>query len=235
MHNRKLKVLVGVHFENNKLNGEKTFNVNFFGGSSEKNGEKVLKTVIRELLEELFNINPLDIYLKNIVNYLNSPLILSKYHIFRNNTKSYSYVFNINILNDFVKILCGLSKKIIIKLPITSIKFKLINLCDYYFTSEGNKFNLIRFIKDREIESNKKISFNSLNEIKYISYVKLSELLLEDNSININVNINIVNFKSGTKTKINLSKFLKKFIKKPLLKDINKLEDYYNAKISKTS
>ncbi len=206
-----IRILTGVHFENNKLYGETSLNLNFFGGGSDNN-EPVLRTVVREVLEELFNINPLEKYTKTILEYLSSPSILSKYHIFTNKKNSYSYVFNIKILNDIVKIICEQSKEVLIKLPINSIKFKYINLCNYY---KNNEFNLKKFLKDREIESPKKVKFHSLNEIKYISYPKLSELLKGDNEYN------IMNFNTGTRSKIIYSKFIKNFMKESLLKDIN--------------
>jgi hypothetical protein len=208
-----VRILVGNHFENNKLFGETGFNLNFFGGGSD-NCEPVLETVIREVLEEVFNINPLEKYVKSILEYLCSPLVINKYHIFANKKNSYSYVFNIKILTDIVRILCGLSKEVLIKLPINSIKYKSINLCNYYKNSE---FNLKNFLKDREIPSPKKVKFHSLNEIKYISYPRLSELIKND------TDYNIVNFNTGLRSKINYSKFMKNFIKKSLLKEINNI------------
>jgi hypothetical protein len=205
-----VRILVGVHFENHKLNGETGLNLNFFGGGSDFY-EPVLQTVIRELLEELFNINPLDKYVKVILDYLCSPSIINKYHIYQNKKNSYSYVFNIKLLTDIVKIICGLSKEVQIKLPINSIKYKSLNLCNYYKNLE---FDLKKFLKDREIPSPKKVKFHSLNEIKYLSYPKLSGLLKSENEYN------IMNFNTGLKNKINYSKFMKKFIKKSLLKDI---------------
>ncbi len=205
-----IRILVGVHYENNKLNGEIDLNLNFFGGGSDKL-ESVLETVIREVLEELFNINPLDKYVKAIFEYLCLPSIINTYYIFTNKKNSYSYVFNIKILNDIVRIICGLSKEIQIKLPINSIKYNSLNLCNYY---KNNEFVLINFIKDRIIPSSKKIKFHSLNEIKYISYPRLSELLKNDTEYN------IMNFNTGTRSKINYSKFMKKFMKKSLLTEI---------------
>ncbi len=209
-----IRVLVGVHFENHKLNGETSLNLNFFGGGSDY-CEPVLQTVIRELLEELFNINPLDKYVKAIFEYLCSSSLLNKYHIYQNKKNSYSYVFNIKILTDIVKIICGFSKEIQIKLPINSIKYKSLNLCNYYKNSE---FNLKKFLKDREIPSNKKIKFHSLNEIKYVSYPQISGLLKNENEYN------IMNFNTGIRSKIIYSKFMKKFMKKPLLTDINNIK-----------
>jgi hypothetical protein len=206
-----VRLLVGIHFENHKLNGETGLNLNFFGGGSDY-CEAVLETVIREVLEEVFNINPLEKYVKVLLEYLCSPLVINKYHIFENKKNSYSYVFNINILNDIVRIICGFSKDVQIKLPINSVKYKTINLCNYYKNSE---FDLKKFLKDREIPSPKKVKFHSLNEIKYISYPRLSELLKSE------TDYNIMNFNTGTRSKINYSKFMKKFIKKPLLKNIN--------------
>jgi hypothetical protein len=206
-----IRLLVGVHFENQKLNGETGLNLNFFGGGSDKN-EPVLETVIREVLEEMFNINPLDKYVKSILEHLCSPTIINKYHIFTNKKNSYSYVFNIKILTDIVKIICGFSKEVQIKLPINSIKYKTINLCNYY---KNGEFDLKNFLKDREIPSPKKVKFHSLNEIKYISYPRLSEILKSDTEYN------IINFNTGIRSKINYSKFMKKFMRKPLLKKIN--------------
>ncbi len=208
-----VRILVGIHFENHKSNGETSLNLNFFGGGSDHN-EPVLQTVIREVLEEVFNINPLDKYVKAILEHLCSPSIINKYHIYTNKKNSYSYVFNIKILTDIVKIICGFSKEVQIKLPINSIKYKSLNLCNYYKTGD---FDLKKFLKDREIPSQKKVKFHSLNEIKYISYPRLSELFKNDTEYS------IMNFNTGTRNKITYSKFMKKFIKKPLLKDINLL------------
>jgi hypothetical protein len=205
-----VRILVGIHFENNKLNGETGMNLNFFGGGSDY-CEPVLQTVIRETLEELFNINPLEKYVKNIFEHLCSPSIINKYYIFTNKKNSYSYIFNIKILTDIVKIICGFSKEVQIKLPINSIKYKSINLCNYY---KNGEFDLKKFLKDREIPSLKKVKFHSLNEIKYISYPKLSEILKNETEYN------IMNFNTGTRSKITYSKFIKKFLKKTLLKDI---------------
>ncbi len=206
-----VRILVGVHFENHKTNGETGMNLNFFGGGS-NNQEPVLQTVIRELLEEIFNINPLEKYVKSISEYLCSPLIINKYHIFENKKNSYSYVFNIKILTEIVKIICELSKEVQIKLPINSIKYKSINLCNYY---KNGEFDLKKFLKDREIPSPKKVKFHSLNEIKYISYPKLSDLLKNETECN------IINYNTGIRSKINYSKFMKKFMKKSLLTIIN--------------
>jgi len=205
-----VRILVGVHFENNKLNGETGMNLNFFGGGSDY-CEPVLETVIREVLEEVFNINPLEKYVKAILGHLCSQAMINKYYIFENKKNSYSYVFNIKILTDMVKIICELSKEVLIKLPINSIKYKSLNLCNYY---KNGEFDLKNFLKDREIPSPKKVKFHSLNEIKYISYPRLSELLKSE------TDYNIMNFNTGTRSKINYSKFMKKFIKKSLLKNI---------------
>ncbi len=212
-----LRILIGIHYENNKINGESGMNLNFFGGGSNF-FEPVLETVIREVLEELFNINPLDKYVKQIFDYLCSPVMLNTYYIFKNKNNSYSYVFNISILNDILKIICELSKEIQIKLPVDLIRFKTINICDYY---KNNEFNLKKFLKDREISSPKKIKFHSLNEIKYISYPRLNELLKGDSDYN------IMNFKTGKRSRINYSKFMKNFMKKSLLKEINNISKIY--------
>jgi hypothetical protein len=144
-----LRMLVGAHYSS----GGK-LKIGVFGGGNEDE-ETVLDTVIREAIEEIFNFIPDERIKIKIKKYLNDHPEL--YFIFQlhDSSKAYSYIFDVDILSEFVKII------------------KEFNPTAKYLSD--SPFNLIIFMKNRQIESRRHIK--GLDEIKYLSFTSLHKLV----------------------------------------------------------
>jgi hypothetical protein len=143
-----LRMLVGAHYsKDGKLK------IGVFGGNNDA-GELVIDTVIREAIEEIFNFIPTIYMIRMIRNYLNDNPDL--YFIFQlnNNSNSYSYIFDVDILGTFVDI---------------------INNREIKLYLSGSIFNLNDFMINRQITTRRRIT--GLDEIKYLSFTSLNKLV----------------------------------------------------------
>jgi hypothetical protein len=167
-----LRMLVGAHHCDSGLK------IGVFGGGHKK-GETVLDTVIREAIEEIFNFKPDITIIINIKKYLNDHPEL--YFIFQlhDSSKAYSYMFDVDILGEFVRI---------IKEFDTRIKYKYKYLSD-------SEFNLVDFMIKRQINIIGDIE--GLDEIKYLSFTSLHKLVGKKK-------YRLYNFKTNERAKLEL-------------------------------
>jgi hypothetical protein len=123
-----------------------TNKIGVFGGGNES-GENIIDTVIRESIEEIFNLIPTKQTIYSIKNYLNSNTHL--YFIFqiKNSSRAYSYMFDVDILGVFER----------------------------FISNSG--FNLISFIIARKnnTEGTKRKGLNEIKYLSFASLHKLVE------------------------------------------------------------
>jgi hypothetical protein len=204
-NNNKLRILTGAEYKRGGLE------ISFFGGSSNR-GETVLQTVIRETVEELLNLNTTKLIVSKIESYLISNPNL--YHIIRYSTSAYSYVFDIDVLATFIQLIYSINNSnIIVYLPINNMSRESIILNNYLI---GNDFNIVRFMQDREIQSTKKIQFHSLNEVKFLSFPEIKNLIAE---LNTNT-YNLMNMKTRKRINLPIGRIVTKILKTPLFQTL---------------
>lgn len=179
--NRNIRILVGAHFHRHNLK------IGLFGGKCNKD-EKTIHTMIRETIEEIFNFKPSMEIIVAIEDFLN--IHTDFYYIYKMEySDSYSYLFDISILGNFIEIINSINNGLEIILPYPSgAKFPIIkylsndNFSDnssVYGKLDGIDTNnktiyLIPFLTERYI--NKRIHVDSLNEIKYLSFPSIEKI-----------------------------------------------------------
>jgi hypothetical protein len=188
---RNIRMLVGAHFARHG-----TFKIGTFGGKCNRD-EITINTVIRETIEEVFNIPVDDRMVDAIRYYLNTNTNL--YYISQISTRSiaFSYIFDVSVLGEFIRIIKqenaaffiptndGLSN---ISLYLQSnIQFSDMSSFNEDRPSFGNgtTINLVKFLRDRNIshkmqETYKRLNFHKSSgqdEVKYLSFVSLFKLV----------------------------------------------------------
>jgi hypothetical protein len=219
-----IRILVGIHSNGNKIG--------IFGGKSER-GEKVIHTMIRETIEEIFNFKPILNMITMIEQYLNENT--DYYYIQKmENSDAYSYIFDISILGDFINIMKYYSNNNLkIKLPDPSDnKLYLLNYIsrDNFLDkssvhgtvngiSDELTINLTQFMIDRQIDNIYKMSHsNSLNEIKYLSFPSLFKLI---DSLSKEGSYNVYNQSTKRRERVSFERILIIILKSQLIDDIN--------------
>jgi len=207
---KNIRILIGAHYSSHgKLK------IGVFGGGCER-GELTIDTIIRETIEEIFNIIPNEIIIENIRGFLNTNT--DYYFIVPTNTsintrRAYSYIFDVSVLGDFIKIMIDNNPN----LQIPTINNTMSNLSTYLisnaqFTDESSfdginnpssltylfsmfgfrnnpTIDLIKFIQERKVgrkyrDEHKQIG---LNEIRYLSFASLDKILASISSKNYNM------------------------------------------------
>jgi hypothetical protein len=225
---RNVRMLIGAHFARNELG--------IFGGRC-KLDETTLDTVIRETIEEIFNFEPIPIMIEEIRNFLNRNTQLyfifqiSEYH------KAYSYVFDVSILGDFIRIISSMG---IYNIPREIVNGIIAdrNIAEYYvhnkeftdlssfngnypFNSIGSTISLSEFLKDRYISRERALLSRQagLNEIKYLSFASLDKLVSAAGTTGI---YKVYNFVNDKREKLVIQAFLKNLLLTDIIQDILK-------------
>jgi hypothetical protein len=203
---KNIRILIGAHYSSHgKLK------IGVFGGGCER-GELTIDTIIRETIEEIFNIIPNEIIIENIRGFLNTN---TDYYFIvpTSSRRAYSYIFDVSVLGDFIKIMIDNNPN----LQIPTINNTMSNLSTYLisnaqFTDESSfdginnpssltylfsmfgfrnnpTIDLIKFIQERKVgrkyrDEHKQIG---LNEIRYLSFASLDKILASISSKNYNM------------------------------------------------
>ncbi len=207
-----IRMLVGAHFSRHG-----SLKIGTFGGKCD-GSEITLDTVIRETIEEVFNIPTSDRMVKNIRDYLNTNTDL--YYIYQASRRStaYCYIFDVNILGEFVRIMNELNEPRIFVTP-TDDCFTNINQYVEY-TRTGITFNVVKFIKERYISHKTREIYrrlhvhqhSGLNEIKYLSFVTLSKLVAASHN-----RYRLFNFKKHRREDLEMQYFLVKLLETDIM------------------
>jgi hypothetical protein len=123
-------------------------------------------------------------------------------------------VFDIEVLATFIKLIYSVNNSnIIVYLPINNISRESIILNNYIM---GNDLNIVRFMQDRDIQSTKKISFYSLNEVKFLSFPEIKNLIdgLKTNTYN------LLNMKTRKRITLPIGRIVTKILKTPLFQTL---------------
>jgi hypothetical protein len=97
-----LCILTNTEYRYNKKNKKYDHQISTFGGGSNKNGEQIIETAIRETIEELFNIVPTTYALHAITSYVTTQAYHDDYYITEakggNNSTYYCYTFDVSVI-----------------------------------------------------------------------------------------------------------------------------------------
>ncbi len=181
---KEIRILVGTQFKRNGLN------INVFGGQSNR-GEKVIHTMIRETIEEIFNFIPSIDIVHKIELFINS--LPNSYYYIHDITEgrgnAFSYIFDVGILGDFIELIHSVNKMINLIVPYPDgqryslLKYVLnVNFSDKSSVhgniideiAEHNTIDLIQFMIDRYVD--RKVPVHALNEISYLAFPSLFKL-----------------------------------------------------------
>jgi hypothetical protein len=223
-----IRILVGIHSNKNEIG--------IFGGKSEDD-EKVIHTMIRETIEEIFNFKPTLEMVTMIEQFLNENT--DCYYIQKMGNPdayAYSYIFDISILGDFINIMKYYSNnKLEIKIPDPSGKqLYLVNYISKEKFSDKSSvhgildgkldrtseltINLTKFMIDRQIYTHRMPHSHSLNEIKYLSFPSLFKLI---DSLSKEGSYNVYNQSTNRRERVSFERILIKILNSQLIDDIN--------------
>jgi len=190
---RNIRILVGAHFARH---GQ--LKIGTFGGRCNRD-EMTIDTMIRETIEEIFNFESSVLMIERIREFLN--INTDFYYIYQlGDSNAYSYIFDVSILGDFIRIIKEIySSQNISFLPtnnsISNIDLYLNNNVKFGDLSSFNGTNteagvettirLVEFMRNRYISRGIQDTYrrmgirraSGLDEIKYLSFVSLSKLL----------------------------------------------------------
>ncbi len=231
---RNIRMLLGAHFAR-----QGQLKIDTFGGRCNRN-EMTLDTVVRETIEEIFNFKPEQNIITRIREFLNTNTEL--YYILsvgRTHT-AYSYIFDVSVLGDFIRIIDQLLNEGSITglvIPLTDGYSNIMNYLDNNVKfSDSSSFsgrnretgpnctiNLVEFIKERyisrsfiQMQRQMNINTRGLNEIKYLSFTSLSKLLASVPS----GRYNLWNFNKNRRENIIIKDLLQRILNKDLLRYI---------------
>ncbi len=215
---KNIRILVGAHFSDD------TLKIGAFGGRCNK-GEPTIETVIRETIEEIFNFFPTLEMIKEIRHFLDENTELYFILNLSENCNAYSYFFDVSILADFIRIISRYKGIYVIptfngpkslgNYYIDNIQYRdLSSFGDNISGGSGSTIKLSDFLRDRFIS--KSITQDGLNEISYLSFPALKNLV--DNKDKETYNIYIF----GTKERklLPMRSVLIKLLKNDIMKEI---------------
>ncbi len=231
---KNIRMLVGTH---NSRDGELKFGT--FGGKSNHN-EMTVDTMIRETIEEVFNFKVSHNVIHNIRDFLN--INTNLYYIYQvsKTTMSYSYIFDVSILGEFIKIITEYYRPrntaffIPIKSGLSNIhsyldaNVKYSDLSSFSGThakySRNSTIKLVEFMKKRVITYGffRYLGIkpsSGLNEIKYISFPSLSKLMQSAER----GSYNLFNFNKMKRENLKMNSFFIKLLNKDILKTITSM------------
>lgn len=227
---KNIRILVGAH---KGRNGE--LKIGTFGGKCNKN-EMTIDTMIRETIEEVFNFNISHNVIDKIRDFLNMNTNLYYIYQVSKTTKAYSYIFDVSILGEFIKIITDYyrPKNTTYFIPnnngLSNIHLYLDANVNYSDSSSfsGTHANyspystikLVEFMKKRVISYGLLyylgIRSSGLNEVKYVSFTSLSKLMDCAQS----GTYNLFNFNTNKREKLQMNKFFIKLLNKDIMKSI---------------
>ncbi len=224
---RNIRILIGAHFARSV-----PLKIGIFGGKCDR-GEMTLDTVIRETIEEIFNFKTNPLMIKEIRNFLNQNTQL--YFIFQasQSHKAYSYIFDVSILGDFIRIISQIGRTINTTYSIP-INRGVNNIEQYYipnieftdlssfngnpYTGINSTIRLSDFLRDRYVFSEQLASHQSgLNEIKYLSFASLGKIAVAARTTGV---YDIYNFVNGRRETLQFQNFFKKILTTDIIDDI---------------
>ena len=226
-----IRILVGAHFSHGKLQ------IGVFGGKCEPD-EMTIDTVIRETIEEIFNFPATDLMIRYIRDYLNDNTeFYYIYQVSRSDIKpAYSYIFDVSILGDFIRIIKNISQRqnTIFLIPAnegmanvenyleSNIKIKGCSSFDSKYNSgTDTTIKLVEFMKTRYISWKlKKMQMDrgvkkrpGMDEIKYLSFVSLKKIVAAIPS----KHYNLFNFTTNQREYLEMQWFLIKILTKDII------------------
>jgi len=185
LNDNKLRILCSK--EQRKHNNKYIHVLNIVGGNIEPN-ETILRGLIREIIEEIFNIKVKKCYVDKIEEYIKG---IDCYEIIKFNLDSYTYIFDISILGKFLEFLSECGNK----------KYKKYILKD--------NIDIINFIKERDIPN--EIPENGLNEVLSLGFEDFDKL--KYNILNNPLKCDFFNMKTNETEQLKCYNVLKKIIK----------------------
>lgn len=228
---RNIRILVGAHFSKGKLK------IGVFGGKCEK-GEMTIDTVIRETIEEVFNFPASPSMIYHIRMFLNdNPDFYYIYQV--GESINYSYIFDVSILGDFIRIIKEIPElnKIVLLIPsddgLANVEHFVqnnINMKDLSSFDGPNSvgidttIKLIEFIKTRyiswkllKLQKDRGIKKKTgMDEIKYLSFVSLRKLV----TASLNQRYDLYNFTRNRRENLEMQQFLVKLLLKDVIDEI---------------
>ncbi len=232
---RNIRMLVGAHFARHG-----TLKIGTFGGGCNR-GEITIDTMIRETIEEIFNFEASQTMINSIRDFLN--INTDYYYIFQVNDikRAYSYIFDVSILGDFIKIIIEIHRprNIAFFIPanegLSNVNLYMDSNIKYSDTSSFSGANpepgtsstikLVEFMKARVIshgifETYRRLGIrrpSGLDEVKYLSFVSLNKLI----SSAPGGYYNLFNFNKNRREHLRMQEFLIKLLSKDLIRFIN--------------
>jgi hypothetical protein len=234
---RNIRMLVGAHFARNR-----TLKIGTFGGKCNMD-ELTIDTMIRETIEEIFNFETSQVMINSIREYLN--INTDYYYIFKlGDSNAYSYIFDISILGDFIRIIDIINRPLNIALYIpandgfSNINSYLDSNVKYSDTSSFNGINnesiegatgttikLVEFMRNRYLskrifETYRQLGIrmaHGLNEIKYLSFASLSKLIASAPS----GRYDLFNFTKNRLENLKINRLLIKLLGKDIIRFIS--------------
>jgi hypothetical protein len=222
---RNIRMLIGTHFAKRV-----PLKIGIFGGKCNR-GELTIDTVIRETIEEIFNFKPRPIIIERIRDFLNHNTEL--YYIFQVSPdhRAYSYVFDVSILGDFIRIISnsGIINNIprqtadrnIAEYYVPNIEYSDLSSFNgnYPYDSIGSTISLSEFLKDRYIstERARRERRDGLNEIKYLSFASLGKLVGAARSTG---RYDIYDFVNNRRENLQMQDFLRNLLTKDIILEI---------------
>jgi hypothetical protein len=220
---KNIRMLVGIHYI------DSTLKIGTFGGKCNK-GEITIDTIIRETIEEIFNFKPTSKTIEEIKRFLNDNTEL--YFIFNlsDTHKAYSYIFDLSILADFIRIISsiGKSENIVYFIPtnntltniehyyIGNIKYEdLSSYNDTAISGTGSTIKLSDFLKERFVRPPSR-NIIGLDEIRYLSFPALQHLVDNANTGMYNIFI----FGTEKREKLPMRDILIKLLNNVIIKEI---------------
>ena len=232
---RNIRILVGAHFaRHGKLK------IGVFGGKCDP-GEMTIDTVIRETIEEVFNFPASPSMIYHIRIFLNeNPDFYYIYQVSESSSNpAYSYIFDVSILGDFIRIIKTIPElqKVVLLIPAnegmanvenflqTNINMKDRSSCDGpYDAGIETTIKLVDFLKVRYIswklqkmQKDMGISRASgMDEVKYLSFVSLRKLIAAIP----HQRYDLYNFTKNKRENLEMQQFLVKILIKDIIAEI---------------
>jgi hypothetical protein len=231
---RNIRMLVGAHFARHGA-----LKIGTFGGKCNR-GEMTIDTMIRETIEEIFNFEASHLMIDGIREFLNINTDFYYIYQFSETNRAYSYIFDVSILGDFIRIIDQIYKQQNIALYIpandsfSNIDLYLENNIKFgdmssfngtnTETGYGTTIRLVEFMRNRYLskgifETCRRMGIrrpSGLDEIKYVSFVSLSKLLAGVPS----GRYDLFNFTKNRRENLQMQEFLIKLLGKDIIRII---------------
>ena len=232
---RNIRILVGAHFaRHGKLK------IGIFGGKCDP-GEMTIDTVIRETIEEIFNFPASPAMVHYIRAFLNeNPDFYYIYQVSESSSNpAYSYIFDVSILGDFIRIIKEIPElqKVVLLIPANEGMANVENFLQTNINIKDRSsfdgphdvglettITLVEFMKVRYIswklqkmQKDRGISRASgMDEVKYLSFVSLHKLV---DAVPYQ-HYDLFNFTKKKRENLEMQQFLVKILIKDIIAEI---------------